>query len=371
MRLIYLTAKQYPGGTADHHYISNLADSFYAELGEKFTFVAVNTKKNALPNLPVISLNFPHIIKRTLAFFIWIPWYWFINQKQFTNDHVIFFSNDLNLLTILILWKKVLHLPYIIISDWHLLTHTWTDKFVASHSDVLLTTSMRLQQTLKTLAPSAVVQTVYGGISLERYLADVDKNKLRSFLNLPRDKMLVGYVGHFKTMGMEKGVATMIEALPNLNSKIIMVFVGGTQQEIEHYKAFARKKGVSERCLWLSLQPFEHVVQYEQALDMLVIPYPDESHFRDYGFPMKVYEYMASGTPIIYSTLPLAEEVLSDCAFGISPDNPRALSDMIDFLNTHESSAREKAIIARNKVERYTWTEKARQILQLVTTLQK
>ena len=66
---------------------------------------------------------------------------------------------------------------------------------------------------------------------------------------------------------------------------------------------------------------------YEQASDALVIPYPDKPHFRLYGFPMKVYEYMASQRPIIYSKLELVEEVLSDCGYGFTPDDPIDLAE--------------------------------------------
>ena len=68
---------------------------------------------------------------------------------------------------------------------------------------------------------------------------------------------------------------------------------------------------------------------YEQASDVLVIPYPDKPHFRLYGFPMKVYEYMASQRPIVYSKLELAEEVLPDCGYGFVPDDPNDLVEKI------------------------------------------
>ena len=44
---------------------------------------------------------------------------------------------------------------------------------------------------------------------------------------------------------------------------------------------------------------------------------------------MKVYEYMASQRPIVYSKLELAEEVLSDCGYGFAPDDPKDLAEKI------------------------------------------
>lgn len=368
MRFIYLTSKQYPGGTADHNYIKELATAFDKELGEAFTFVVCNTQKNVLPNLPILSINFPRIIKRTVIFFLWIPQYWYKNFNHLKNTPVIFFSNDLNLLSILIFWKWLLHLPYTIVSDWHLLTNTWKDKFVVSHSNFSLTTSENLKKILQKLTPHAVIHTVYGGVSLQKYQVNTNREKRRNTLSLPLNKVLIGYVGRFKTMGMEKGIITMIDTLSFLDQEIAMVFVGGTEAEIKEYTQYAKEKGVSEQCIWFPIQSFERIVEYEQALDILVIPYPDEPHFRHYGFPMKVYEYMASNTPIIYTKLPLADEILNDCAYPVLPNDPRAFADMINFLHIHIDEAKEKALIARKKVEKYTWIEKAKHIIHLSTT---
>ena len=71
---------------------------------------------------------------------------------------------------------------------------------------------------------------------------NVDKNEARKILNLPLDKNVVGYVGLFKTMGMEKGIKTMIESLKNLSEKVIMVFIGGKSEEILEYKKIGKRE---------------------------------------------------------------------------------------------------------------------------------
>jgi glycosyltransferase involved in cell wall biosynthesis/SAM-dependent methyltransferase len=368
MRLIYLTAKKYPGSTADHRYLRHLAVAFHRELGGRFTFVACNTKTDALPDFPVVSLSIPLFIKRTLVFFFWIPRYWFKELKK-GGEPVVFFSNDFNLLTLLIIWKRMFRLSYNIVADWHLRTYTWKDWFIAWGSDCCITTSFKLEQAIRQMVPLAHVQTVHGGVALEAYKHSKDLIALRDQLGLPQKKVLVGYIGLFTTMGMEKGISTMIDALSYLDRDSMMVFVGGRQHEIEHYQAYAHSKNVSDRCRFVPLQPFDQVVQYEQAMDMLIIPYPDKPHFRQYGFPMKVYEYMASGVPIIYTKLELAEEVLSDCAFGVTPDDPQALAAMVHYVRNHMDEARAKAMRAFKKIKGYTWEAKAQRILQIFAIL--
>lgn len=368
MRLIYLTAKQYPGGTADHHYIRNLAEAFNSMIGKHFTFIVWNTKTDELQNISTVSVNAPYFIKRTIAFFFFVPKYWFLELRK-EKKQVVFFSNDFNLLIILIIWKRLFNLPYIIVSDWHLLTNTWKDKFVARRSDCLIATSKKLENAIYKLAKCPCTQTVYGGVAVDKYKRHINKIKLREKLHLPKDKKLIGYIGLFTTMGMEKGISTMIDALKYLPPDNIMVFIGGKLNEIEKYQTYAKSKEVSDRCFFIQIQPFDNVVQYEQAMDILAIPYPDKPHFRQYGFPMKVYEYMASGVPIIYTKLELSEEILSDCAFGFIPENPQELASVVDYVRKNSNEAHRKATIALLKSEKYSWEAKAANLLKIFDIL--
>ena len=377
MRLIYLTSKKYPGNTADHHYVENLARAFNVILKDDLTLIVCNTDKNSLPSIHIISLDVPIFVKRTLFFFFWTPWYWFSSlRKRDSNkdSQIIFFSNDQNLLFLLIFWKRLLHLPFMITADWHMLSKKWKDKYIAKHSDYSISTSYKLESAIRMFSTNANVHTVYGGVDLNHYkkrsidlvYQQTDKKVLRKKLNLPADKFLIGYVGLFKTIGMEKGISTMIQALSSLDDDCIMVFVGGKPDEIKYYEKQAQSCNVLYRCVFLSMQTFDKVVEYEKAMDILVIPYPDKPHFRDYGFPMKVYEYMASGVPIIYTKLELLEEIISDCAYGVKPDSPDALAKMISFIRSHADEAKKLSNKALNKVATYTWQSKASNILNII-----
>ncbi len=367
MKFIYLTAKKYPGTTADHHYVLNLAYSFHRELGEDFIFISSDTEKKALPNLPLVSVFVPFFLKKTFMFFFWLPWFFLkdIGSYRQLNKPVVFFSNDLNLLILLIFWRTVLSLSIKIDVDWHHLTHSWKDRFVASHTECSITTSHKLENRLHKLAHLARVHTVYGGVDLSHYKKQDDIVALRKVLGLPEKAFLVGYVGLFTTMGMEKGISTMIDSLIDLDTECMMIFVGGKPNEIVRYKKYAELKGFLDRCIFVPLQSFDKVIFYEQVMDVLVIPYPDKPHFRDNGFPMKVYEYMASGKPILYSKLELVEEIISDCGYGFTPDDPHDLARAVMYLKDNPERTRMMGTQALKKVIEYTWTKKAQAIIKL------
>lgn len=362
MKFVYLNAKTYPGITADHHYVRNLAYAFYKELGDKFALVTINTKSDALPGLKTLNASIPSFLKKTIFFFLWLPFV-YISKLRSGNDKVVFFSNDLNLLSILIFWKKILWFSYIVAADWHLLTETGKDKYVANNADYSFTTSAKLERAIRNLAPNAKTATAYGGVDLESFRPE-EKRLIRRELGLPENDFLVGYAGYFLTMGMEKGLSTMIFALKNLPPKYVMVFVGGKFEEMELYKKEAEDNGVLDRCLFFPVQKFENLIRFEQAMDALAIPYPDKPHFRNYGFPMKIYEYMASGVPIIYTKLELLEEVASDCAWGIAPDSPEELAKAVVDIDINKDEVSKKTQSALEKVSGFTWAKRAQNIIK-------
>lgn len=361
MRLIYLTSKTYPSDTADKIYVRELSNAFTKILKEKFLLIVSNNDSVELNNINHLNLRLKFKRFKALFFFIWVPIYVLRNSSK---DKLVFFSNDPYLLTILIFWKRF-GFKYLVCSDWHQLFGDWRDKVVAESSNILITTSQKLKNELEQLKiDSNNIHVVYGGIDLENY-PFLEKMTTRQMVSFPLDKKIIGYVGFFKTMGMEKGIRTMIDALKLLSSDYIMAFIGGTTEEIEEYNLYAQTQGVANRCIFIGRQSFKEVVVYEQAMDVLVIPYPDEPHFRLWGFPMKVYEYMASRRPIVYSRLGIIDEVLSDIAWGFEPGNSHDLAEVVKKIS-NDINVDGKVAKAYKIAKNSTWSTKAMNIVNLI-----
>lgn len=365
MRLVYLTSKKYPASTADHVYVLELSRGFFHMLKNNFLLVVADSTLNDLDGLPHLKVSWHHKRFRTVFYFFWLPCF-VISHKHHTRD-TIFFSNDPNLLLVLILWRVIFR--YRIVSDWHMLFGNWRDRLLVRKSDRLVTTSQKLKDTItKTFGiKEERVCVAYGGIDLALY-APVDQRTARDHVHLPQDSYIVAYIGFFKTMGMEKGIKTMIEALPLLDGNVMMLFVGGSDREIEEYRNVAEALDVRDRCIFVGKKKSSELPPYEQAPDLLSIPYPDLPHFRDYGFPMKVYEYMASSRPIVYSKLELAEEVIGDCAFGFVPGSAADFARAAKEARADPRKAAAYAKAAYAKVRDYTWTKKARRIIEFLIT---
>lgn len=369
MKLIYLTSKKFPSAKTDPFYVRSMAEAFAELLGENFLFLVRGDVPDELKRVNAVSVKLPRRF-RILFYFIWVPF--LIMMRRWNSRETIFLSYDPYLLSILIFWRKCFGFKYSICSDWHQLFDDWKDKYVAGNSDYLVSTSKRLKGLLSSVCSIAgeKILVAYGGVNPDPFIEKlkVEKTELRKKLKLPANSLLVGYVGSFRSMGMEKGLDTMIKALPHLNEKIIMVFVGGTKQHINEYMILAKEKNVENRCIFIKKQPFEKVVEYELAMDILAIPYPDKHHFRDYGFPMKVWEYMASGRPIVYSNLEIIGEVLGGRAVPFQPDGVSSLANAILSIYQDMGSAQRVAKQNPKSVLAYTWKARAENILNFIHT---
>jgi len=373
MKLIYFTPKRFQFVSADNAYVLRLAESFRKILDKNFIFVFISKPKGILNDYNIINLNFKlfgdskyfSFYLTYVYFFIWTPFF-LISRKIKDKDNV-FWLGDIKLLTILILWKKILRYDYKICSDWHMYHDTKLSRFAARNSNRLITTSEKLKNLIitKTKIDSLKIKAVYGGTDLFDYEM-VDKIEARKKLNLPLDKKLVGYIGLFKTMGLEKGIDTMMKALLFLDKSVVMVFVGARAGEVEAYKKMAVSFKVEDRCIIVEKKNLNEVVVYQQAMDILAIPYPDKPHFRDYGFPMKVYDYMAAKRPIIYSRLDLVEEVIADYGYPFIPDDPDDFANNLKKIFSDYDEAEIKAGKAFAAVKEFSWDKKAEKIINFI-----
>lgn len=87
-----------------------------------------------------------------------------------------------------------------------------------------------------------------------------------------------------------------------------------------------------------------------------------------YTSPMKLFEAMASGTPIVASDVPSLRSVLADnMAYFVNPEDPHALATgIVTALN--DPQQKEKAARALAEVQKYTWDKRAQAIQEFIQT---
>jgi glycosyltransferase involved in cell wall biosynthesis len=213
------------------------------------------------------------------------------------------------------------------------------------------------------------------GVDLERITQiDLTQEEAKTRLSLPKDCYMVGYVGRLQTLGREKGVSHLLNAIAQINHEfsvpgIGLCLVGGPDQMIQKYRALANKLGLNEDTVLFAGQvtPTE-VPTYLRAFDICAMPFPWTKHYAYYMSPLKLFEYMAAERAIIATDLPAVRKILKhkQNAYLVPPDSSRALAEGIKWMIIHAKKRKNLAKQARKDIEAYTWSNRAARILDFI-----
>lgn len=181
---------------------------------------------------------------------------------------------------------------------------------------------------------------------------------LRASLGLPSG-FLALYAGH---LYKAKGADLILEAARAL-PEVQFVLVGGRDEEVARYRAQAA--GLSNVRLTGFVAPCE-IPRWLAAADVLLLPNRRDSVQAETTSPLKLFEYMAAGRPIIASDIPALRGVLAHEHNALLFDAASAgtLAEAIRRLRADAALGAQLVEAARRDVRQYTWLRRAADILR-------
>lgn len=205
--------------------------------------------------------------------------------------------------------------------------------------------------------PDRKILVAPDAVDLGKFSLSVTKMEARDILSLPQEKKLIVYTGHLYEWKGAHILAQSASDLPLYN----FLFVGGTEKDVRSFKLKYRAPNI----FILGQRPHSDIPYFLKAADLLILPNSGHSDIsRLYTSPMKLFEYMASGTPIIASSLPSIQEVLnSNNACLVEPDNSELLTGAIVELLSNQEKAESLARQASLDVLAYSWVNRARALV--------
>lgn len=213
------------------------------------------------------------------------------------------------------------------------------------------------------------VHVVRNGVDLERFTNVPAREDVRVLLGLPQDKKIVMYVGAFYAW---KGVPFLLEAWRTHfreRNDLLLVLVGGSERDLERNGGLDAYRSLSN-VLLVDHTPAEKVPEYLSAANILVLPnMPTTEESIRYTSPIKLFEYMASGRPIVAADLPSIREILGEetCTFFLAGKSD-ALAEKITVALCSPHDAKLRGSRARAFVHAYSWDARAQLLMNIISS---
>jgi glycosyltransferase involved in cell wall biosynthesis len=235
---------------------------------------------------------------------------------------------------------------------------------------------------LPTIIPSSVprkkIYQIHWGANVERFKPGLEPKRGARELPILSDARVVVFSGSFRHWHgadvLVRAGARVVESKDG--AKAFFLFLGSgpgwsrVRQEVE-------RLGIKSRCHLAGAVPYHEMPHYLARGHIGVAPYQPSRHGQlQLGFywsPLKIFEYMASGLPVITLDIDPLREIVRHGEEGLlfEERDEQALARAITELVTQPDRARKMGASARDRiVERYSWQvhcEKLEKVLVTVT----
>jgi glycosyltransferase involved in cell wall biosynthesis len=180
-----------------------------------------------------------------------------------------------------------------------------------------------------------------------------DRAETRRRLGLADETFAICYVGSAATLGAEKGVRFIAEAFRRAALPDATLLLAGIEQQED-------APGV--RCL--GRIPHEKIAALLTACDGAVVSFPENVDYARAMSPLKLFEYLAAGLPVIAPDLPNLREVLDEsCALFVPLTEAAALTGAMTRLRTDAALRARLAAGAAERAPAHTWDARAERLL--------
>lgn len=198
-------------------------------------------------------------------------------------------------------------------------------------------------------------------------------NELRQRYNISDNDLVIIFVGN---LHLWHGLIYLIKSAPNIlkavpDTKFLIVGDGQIKKELMN---MTEKIGKSNKFIFTEAVPYKSVPLYINVSDVCVAPFIRARNERLGLSPVKIYEYLACGKPVVASNVKGIGDLLrsSNSGIAVTPEDPNELADAIIKLLQNKQLREQMGVNGRKLVvNEYTWEITAKKTMEVFRNLLK
>ena len=224
------------------------------------------------------------------------------------------------------------------------------DAEAARRSDLVFATTEELFERQKKRNAHAFL--VPNGADYEHFAGVTEGSRARELVSLPGP--VVGFAGNLTESKVDFG---LLERLADARPEWSLALIGPADATARpSLERLAERANVT----WLGPKRYADVPRYVAAFDVALIPYRTNAYTKNCS-PLKVYEYLAAGKPVVATGVPALGSLEPDVVLA------QSLDGLLEGVESGLAPARNGAVARRKALAaRNTWETRTERLLGLV-----
>lgn len=175
----------------------------------------------------------------------------------------------------------------------------------------------------------------------------------------------IAYIGSLQEQRDFQTLFKAISLMKHTPAKFMII--GGRPNEMDYVNALIDEAGIRDKTEitgWVSYTKLESLLN---TVSLGVVPMKDSLYNRALTAPMKIFDYLSRGIPVVAADLPSAREFLRNGKDGVfyPAGNAIKLAEVLDQVLTDEQAWSTYSQNAAERADSLTWDRRARQLIEV------
>ncbi|MFV1882889.1 MAG: glycosyltransferase family 4 protein [Balneola sp.] len=265
---------------------------------------------------------------------------------------------------------------YRVIYDVHedmpkdILTKKWIPTFFRKGLSVLIDKSEQLSSivldSIITVVPTLTARFKRSSVVEIRNYPVLEDLNIKRVDTSDNDDSYVIYIGDFTS---RRGIPTLVEAMGYVKGNTKLYLGGrfsepGLEESLKKFDGWERTRFLG----WVNREQVYEIMSSSVAGLIVSDDVPGHSD----SLPVKMFEYMTAGVPVIASNFALWKNIIEGekCGILVNSNNPKEIADAISWLEEHKEEAKKMGLRGQKAVlEKYNWGTEEKKLLKLYEEL--